>query len=282
MIPLHATPSSGWVFGPISTVTVVWLVAVGVIYLAAWRRTDRSRTGPKRVSALLLGLAALGLAIIGPLDHAADRSFAAHMVQHLVLIQVAAPLILMGRPVQVILAAAPRHGTRRALQAVAVPRAGRWTLATIGHPAVILVLLTGVVAFWHLPGPYQAAVVSEPIHWLEHASFFLAGLLFWRLFISPVPRHHKLGPHAAFGLLFATCMALGLVAGAITVTPDILYPVYLDDFPSVEAALRDQRIGGGVMWLSGGIYFALIFALLFKSQRSADDSSAPGIAATDC
>jgi len=256
-------------------VLVPLLTAAGVGYLIALRAARRSgrRLPPAwRAVAYFAGLAALAVALLGPPDHFNGVLFWVHMVQHLLLMLVAAPLLVLGRPIWLALwALAPR--TRRGiLRATLGSRPVRSSLSLLTHPLTVLFLYNGSFIAWHLPSLYQAAVVNELVHELEHASFFGTALLFWQVLLDPRPWRPRLSTEAAVLLLFITWMASDLLCATVTLSSELLYPIYAaQPRPWRLSPLGDQRLGGAIMWAAAGVlYVALLLAFLaYPAMRRA-------------
>jgi cytochrome c oxidase assembly factor CtaG len=121
---------------------------------------------------------------------------------------------------------------------------------------------------------YQAAVRSQLLHELEHATFFSTALLFWWVLVEPVPRSHRLGPISRLLVLFASWMIGDLLGATLTLAPELLYSLYADT-PKLGGLtpLADQRLGGLIMWVGGGGLFAalLIGFLAYPHLRRRDD-----------
>src|SRR5207249_3139507 len=168
----------------------VVLIAVALAGWAYGRGFRRLRGRARRraeAAAYFGGLGAVAVALASPLDHLASRSLSAHMTQHLVLVLVAAPLLVMGRPVLPVLMALPvpwRRAARGLERRPAVAAAG----GILSRPTVAWLLHVSVLWAWHAPGPYQAALGSEAIHALEHASFLGTAMLFWWVALEAEPR----------------------------------------------------------------------------------------------
>lgn len=248
---------------------IVLGLAVGAAgYLVAARRAARRGHAPVpggRIASFFAGLGVLAVALIGPLDAYNDRSFTAHMLQHLALIQVAAPLLVLGRPARVVMQALPPLAIGRVLRAVIGRGAGKAMLAAALSPWVVGLLFNANLVLWHLPPAYDAALRSPLVHDLEHIGFLAAALPLWWMLLGPFQRHAPVPSHAAYGLSFASCMAGGTVALALIFAPFPLYPWYrVAANPWGLSALADQRLGGIIMAVGGAIYFALLFALLWR------------------
>jgi putative membrane protein len=246
-----------WAHGPATPDTIASdvrlevllpLLLLGVLYVLGWSRLSRRPFAARRAVFMLVGLTALALALLSPLDQLADRLFAAHMVQHMLLIVVAAPALLLADPFPAVVWALPhawRLGCRRWIvrgSAIGLT----WRTATAIPAAWIAFTLTLWV--WHVPAAYDAALSHRWLHDVEHLSFFAAALLFWWPVIHPAPRFRRGAPYPT-RVVYLTLgafqtAALGL---AITLAPTVLYRSYLK-----TGALEDQTWGGVVMWGFGG------------------------------
>lgn len=280
-------------------------VVYGLAYSAAYR-ARRTVPRPWRAYAYLTGVLTLGVALLGPLDDWSGVLFSAHMVQHLLLMVVSPPLLALGRPVQVLLRGLP-SAPRRALlrQTLGRPQV-RGLLAKLVHPIALALAVNGSVLIWHLPALYGAALRQPFIHELEHACFFGSALLFWWALVGPeLPRAHRLSTSAALLLLFTTWMASDLLGATLTLASTTLYPDYATTptaWGLTVTALADQRLGGLIMWVGGGVVYATVMVgrlvapylsprrdpLAVRSSRRASRPSANGqgrrtfgVAATD-
>jgi putative membrane protein len=243
----------------------------GALYALGWYRLARRQPGAAPWTRLLIafaGLAAIAVALISPLDALAERLFVAHMVQHMLLILVAAPALLLANPFPIVLWALPA--------AVRV-RAGRWLrraslfgrLWRVATAAPLAWLAyAGTLWAWHLPSAYDAALSDHVIHDAEHLSFFLSAMLFWWPVIDPAPHFRRPTPYAlriVYLMLAAfQTAALGLL---LTLAPVPLYQSYAAaSGPTGLDALEDQAWGGVVMWGLGGLIEMLaVLVLLYRS-----------------
>jgi cytochrome c oxidase assembly factor CtaG len=267
--PLHATANAeswlrAWHLDPI---LAPLLTAAGVGYLIAYQTVQRSGRRPPpiwRATAYFAGLAALAVALLGPPDHFNGVLFWVHMVQHLLLMLVAAPLLVLGRPVSLFLLALPPGPRRRVLRAALGFHPARRAISLALHPLSVFLLYNGSFVLWHLPSLYQAAVASPLVHELEHASFFVTALLFWQALLDPLPWRRRLSTEAAVLLLFATWMVSDLLCATVTLSGELLYPIYATQpKPWGLSSLGDQRLGGAMMWAAGGVlYIALLLGRL--------------------
>jgi putative membrane protein len=245
-----------------------WWYLLGV--RRVWGRAGRGRgVAPWRVACWLAGTLVVAIALLSPLDALGGALFAAHMVQHLLLMLVAAPLLALGEPLLPLLWAAPR-GARRAAGAwwhrATVLRRG-WRTAT--RPTVAWALHVATVLAWHAPRWYDAAERSEPLHVLEHATFFVTALLFWYVLTDRQARR-RLGTGGAVLYLFAAAMASTLLGAAISLAP---HPWYTSHYGTTRAwgltPLEDQQLAGLIMWVPGGlVYLVALVPILVRVLRT--------------
>lgn len=259
-----------WVPDP---VVVIGALIAGALYLLGngrlrevGRHTGRGPIiSPLRVACFWSGLVVLLIALASPLDTATATVFSAHMIQHVLLIAVAPPLILLGNPLAVMMNGLPRSW-RRPLTQLPHRIPGLDTIIrTITQPVVAFLLHLAAVWFWHVPSLYDAAVQSERIHFLEHLSFVATAFCYWWAIIPMGGRaRHTISPPLGILSVFAMGMQ-GVALGAIlTFSGSVIYPVYLDrsDLWGISA-LSDQRLAGLIMWIpAGSVYVAIALVLL--------------------
>ena len=254
---------------PFLTLAALGILALGYLSLLAWtaprRRSPWAAAGP--AAAWLLGLAALAAALASPLERLAEDSVAAHMVQHLLLTIGAAPLLVLADPVPRLLTALPPRLRRPAVRP--------WAAAVRGarRPGVVLgvaVFYLAVVAAWHLPGAYEAAVRSTAVHVVEHATFLGVAVAFWWSVLR-VPRR-RLGQLVA-GLVAVLVPAFGeaVLGGLMMLSSTPWYEIYV--VRSAEHGLdplADQQVAGAILWAAGTpVYLLAAAVLLLRLLRSA-------------
>jgi putative membrane protein len=241
---------------------------------ALWGRAGTGRgVGWRQIACFSGGLAALLLALVSPLDALSSALFSAHMVQHLLLMLVAAPLLVLGRPLLPFLWALP-PSKRRPL-ARWWKRAGpaRRAWRAISAPAVVWVINAAALWLWHLPGPYQAALRSAPLHAVEHVSYLGTALLFWWT-LAEAGAPGRLSRGAAIVYTFAMAIQGGVLGALLTFSAVPWYPFY---GPSTAAwgltPLEDQQLAGLIMWIPASlVYLAAVSALLvawFQQEEAA-------------
>ena len=238
------------------------MAALAVAYTAGrdrWGRAAQRKT-VTRLTALSFyaGLAAIAVATSSPLDGAADRSLTAHMLQHVILLTVAAPLVAIGRPIPTLLWALPARVRRRASDVAR--RTARAHARHVVACVAIAVLLQGAVMWaWHVPIAYEAAIRHPPVHLLEHTTFLLAATVAWW---SVAATAHRFRGAAAVAALLGSVPG-AVLGAAMVLSPRPWYSTYVTG--SVASALVDQQIAGVVMWAFGGMAVVITGAAFFAS-----------------
>ena len=256
------------------------IAAAALLYALGLRRRASRRRGPHTEATLFAaGLLALVLAYDSPLAALDEELFWAHMTQHTLLLAVAPPLILLGRPWATIARALPLAVRRPVARGLA---RGAWSapLRTAGRkltgPTAALALFTGTLVAWHVPALYDATLRSSALHELEHGLFLATGLLYWSQLIDSPPFRSRLG--SGQRALYATAgMAAGSILGIVLAfAPSPLYPGYADlvSRPGGISALADQHLAGGIMWVPGSISFTA--AIVFFAYRWLEETARDG------
>lgn len=265
------TPANVWQHWGGDPGALVSVVVMGILYGVGvrrlWTRAGRGHVVSRaEVAWFYLGILTLLVALCSPLDAVADTLFSAHMLQHVLLIGVAAPLAILGAPLLPFLWCVP-HDAR-----VAGGRA--WNASGMRRGAAILVLPLPAWALhtialwgWHLPGPYSAALASAPIHVLEHSCFYLTALLMWWVALKPLRGHG--GIAGSLLVLVGTMVQSGALGAILTFSGTPWY-----HSQSAGAALwhlttlEDQQLAGLIMWIPAG--FVYLIALLAVLRRVFD------------
>jgi putative copper resistance protein D len=203
--------------------------------------------------AFLAGLGGILLALASPIETYEGQLFSVHMVQHMLLELVAAPLLLLGAPATLALRAAS-PSVRRRLLTVLHSR----PLAVLTFPLVTWLLFAAVNWGWHFSTLYDQALESPPLHYLQHASFLGAALLFWWPVVGADPARWRLPRPARLFYLFLAMPQNSFLGVALMSAPAVLYPHYLTNLRSWgPTALADQNLGGIVMWVFGDLAFLI-------------------------
>jgi cytochrome c oxidase assembly factor CtaG len=218
----------------------------------------RGRAWPLwRTAVFGAGCAAIALALLSPIDDLAHDLFSVHMVQHMLLVAVGAPLILLGSPVRPLLRGLPRALRTGVVRPLARSAPLRAALHLLRQPLVSGGLYVAGLYAWHVPLLYDAALADERVHVLEHLWFMATALLFWTCVIDPEPFRARL-PYAAriVFLLLAGAAQNTILGGVLAFSTRLLYRSYegRPERYGLDAVL-DQRIGGVIMWVPGDLIF---------------------------
>jgi putative membrane protein len=258
-------PHDLWRAWSLEPAVLLGLAVPAVAYGLGLRRLWRAGPGAPAVGqavAFAAGLAAVAAALVSPLDALAETLFAAHMAQHMLLVMVAAPLLVLGAPGLPLMVALPsgwRHRLARCRQHPAAA-AGRRLLT---RPLVAWGAHVGVLWAWHLPGPYQAALASDLVHAAEHASFLGTAALFWWVVLSRDGRR-RLAPGFAVLYLFAAALQGSALGALLTLAPVPLYPLQAaGSAPWGLAPLADQQLAGLIMWIPADLVYLGTAGTLF-------------------
>lgn len=291
-VGLLAAPSSAFAHGTtplepptLSSLLFDWsldpLVTCGLLLAAAaWlliaRRVAALHPGhpvpAARTAAFLGGLAAIAVALQSGIERYDTTLFSVHMIQHLLLMLVAAPLLALAAPVtQLLRAASP--GVR-----------GRWLLpvlhstpvAVLGHPIVAWLALTVVLWFSHFSPLFDLALEDHGVHELEHGLYIASSLLFWWPVIGADPARRRM-PYAARALYLLLQLPVNSFLGmAILFAPAALYHHYASlGSPYGITALADQQAAGGIMWLAGDVAFIVAVLAVVAAWMRHEERDAP-------
>jgi putative membrane protein len=266
----------------VSSLTIqLGVYAAGLVRL--WRTAGYGRgIRPFEAAAFGTGWLTLVIALSPPLDGWSDQWLAAHMVQHELLMIVAAPLIALGAPIVALLWAMPAGVRHRTIEAARRTRlTDAWTILT--SPASAFLLYAIALWVWHVPVLYDYALEHESVHLVQHVCFFGTATLFWWGIAHG--RHGRVGYGAAVVYLFATAVHSGLLGALLTVSPRIWYAPYVERRRAGLTPLEDQQLAGLLMWVPGSLAFvagglALFAAWLRRSDRLSRFKSGPTLTPT--
>jgi putative membrane protein len=264
---------------PVPLTLVTMLTAF--LYLRGWRhlRMASVQAIPAwRASSFVFGLFLIWAALGSPLGMLDEKLLTVHMVQHLLLMTIAPPLILLGAPVMPLL-----HGLPREFVQAAGPLF-RWPLLqgigrVISQPIFCWLVAAAALVGWHIPAVFKLALLWEPLHVVEHASFLAAGLFFWWPVIQPWPSVGT-GPRWAILLyLFLATLPCDILSGFLAFCDRVVYPLYLSTPRQFGiSALEDQQCAAALMWSCVTILYLVPAAVLTtqllaaRSFRGAEDS----------
>jgi cytochrome c oxidase assembly factor CtaG len=237
------------------------LALTALVYLRGWfllRRAGLPFLPPWRAISFLAGLLSLWIALASPLDTFSGFLLTAHMVQHMILMMVAPPLILLGAPLIPLVRGLPIFAAREFAGPFLNWRVAQQVGNTLTNPIVAMLLMGGVMFAWHTPRLYELALASSSWHELEHACFFLTSLLFWWPVIQPWPSHAQWSRWAMVPYLLVADLQNTALSAILVFSDSVLYPSYATE-PRLFgfSALHDQAAAGAIMWVLGSLAYAV-------------------------
>ena len=275
--PHQGLPAS-WSIPIAATVAVV---AAMLLYLRDWRRLRRDfpeATSGSRPAAFVAGMVVLWAVIGSPLSALDHVLLTFHMVQHLLLMTVAAPLILLGTPAIALPRGLPhpvRGALGRFLRSFAFRRIGR----QVTHPAACWLAGTAVVLVWHVPEIFELGMRSHFWHAIQHATFFAAGLLFWWPVIETGPGSTTLPRSFAPLYLFLATLPCDALSAFLAFCGRVVYPSHRSAHPLFGlSALQDQECAGALMWFWVTIAYllpAIVITLRALSPSGRESAASP-------
>lgn len=254
---------TAWTLDPVVIValaTALWLYHRGRRRSAVWRNR-----------AFVAAIAAIAVALVSPLEALSGALASAHMVQHVLLVLVAAPLLAVSSPGSALLRGAPV--TLRRLPGDLRRRAGirASTLRAPSHPAAVWLLHVAALWTWHSAALYDAALTYTVLHVLEHLAFLGTGVLLWRVIVG---RRIAAGAYGASVLLvFGTAMQSVFLAFLLTFANEAWYGAYTDTTAAWGLTpLADQQLAGAIMWIPAGIVYVVVAMVLLSAWLRAADA----------
>jgi putative membrane protein len=259
------------------------LIFSALLYLRGWLRLRSNEHGNVKgwsAGSFMLGLLFIWIATASPLAALDHEMLTAHMVQHLLLMTLAPPLILFGRPRKPLAHGLPQRflkAIRRPLRSEPVQKLA----SVLTNPAFSWLAAAGALVVWHIPSVFMLGMRSQTWHGIEQASFLVTGLLFWSPVVRPLP-HALNWPEASILLyLFLATLPCDILSGFLVFCDRVVYPVFLSSPRSVGlSALEDQQCAGALMWtcvtvvylIAGAIVTARLLSPNPSRQRAEDGS----------
>jgi cytochrome c oxidase assembly factor CtaG/ferredoxin len=254
-----------WSFSP---GLLIILFFTGFLYARGWLRLRKllpQQFPNERLCCFLAGLALLFVALSSPLDAFSSLLLTSHMIQHLLLMMVAPPLILLGQPMLPILRGLPRSFTKEGLGPFlrwpALQKVGGFLVAPVF--AWFAYNLSAVA--WHVPRLYELALYSPAWHNIEHAMFFWTGILFWWSVIQPWPSRSQWARWSVIPYLLTADVVNTAISGTFVFADKVLYPTYAASPLAGISPQYDQSAAGVIMWVPGSLFY-LVPAVVIAMQ----------------
>ena len=257
----------GWTFEPLPT---LGMVAAVCWWLWAIRRVNAAHPDNpvprRRTVAFLAGMIALAFALLSGVGRYDTALFSIHMVQHVLLMLVAAPLIALAAPITLILRVSASGTRRRWILPVLHSRVVRF----LAHPVTAWLVFAAMMWAIHFSPLFDASLEDPLLHDIEHALFLTGALLFWWPAVALDPAPYRMSHPARIGYLFTQMTQNTFLAFVILNATEVLYPHYASVVrPWGMAAIDDQRLAAGIMWIAGdAIFLAAIFAVFWGWMRA--------------
>ena len=256
----------------VDPLVVAGVLTAGTAYVWAEGRARPTRQSrrptPSRRWWFLAGLAVIVVALDGPIDGAVTRSFSDHMLQHLLLTMVAAPLLILGAPITLALhASGPR--TRRWIGSAL----GSLPLRVLGNPLITWSVFFVVMWGAHVSNLYEDALRSTSVHALEHVAFLAAALLFWLPVVAADPSPGRLSHPARILYLFLAMPAMAFLGLTLASAGHVLYPTYAQ-VEGTAGALADQQLAGAMMWGGSMVLIVPALGIVLLDWMRADEREA--------
>lgn len=264
-----------WVEEPLLIIAVYVAVSVYVIGLRRLHREAPKYHFPKwRIISYFGGVLAFCIALLSPLAAYSEELFAMHMVQHLLLLIVAPPLILLGTPLIPALWTLPTEYRKRFAKLLRPGQPLGRMANILAYPMLAVAAYVICVAVWHVPNFYDAAQGRTFMHDLEHVMFYGTALLYWWPIVAPIGSNRRLKFGMAIPYLLPPFLEGMLIGALITFSDTPIYQTYqeLDVNPIWGmGTLDDQQLGGLIMWVPGGMFFLIpligTLALLLRENE---------------
>jgi cytochrome c oxidase assembly factor CtaG len=258
------SPNASWTFEPS---VLLGVVAVGWVYLRLWRAARRPQSphppGYGRLALFASGLLAILIALISPVDSLASQLLLMHMVQHVLLLDIAPILLILGltkgllRPVTRYLHAVERR------------------VGYLAHPAFAVLAYAGLMWLWHVPALYDAALRHPLLHALEHVCFAAAGTLYWWYLLSPIRSRMRIGGMGPVLYMVSTKLLVGILGLVLAFAPSSFYPFY-EHHPHYWglSPSEDQSMAGLLMALEQSLVMGTALVILFVQMLTESEREA--------
>jgi putative membrane protein len=236
---------------PVPLAVTFSLLVTALVYLRGWlslRSAFPNLIAGWRLAVFMTGLLSVWTAVASPLATLDHQSLTIHMMKHLLLMTVAAPLILAGAPAFPLVCGVPKLFIRTRRPLASLP--GRWLERCLRHPVLCWLAGTVAVIGWHLPVAFQSGMRSHGMHILEDVSFLMAGLLFWWPIVQSSPSAAR-SPRWSMALyLFLATLPCDILSAFLVFSNRLVYPFYLST-PQLFGLLplEDQECAGALMWV---------------------------------
>jgi putative membrane protein len=264
-----------------TAVSLILTIFVTLVYLRGWlhlRSTSLNVIDAWRAGSFVLGLFSIWLALASPVAVWDEALLTGHMIQHLLLMTFAPPLILLGEPVMLLLHGLPRRFVRSIIGPLFRSRPVQQLGSGLAQPALCWLAAVAALVVWHVPAAFTRGMQSQAWHVVEHASFLGTGLLFWWPVVQPWPSVSRRPDWSIILYLFFATLPCDVLSGFLVFSERVVYPVYLSTSgQSSLSVLADQQCAGALMWTCVTIVYLVAGAILSTRLLSPESSAATEI-----
>lgn len=243
-----------------------FLIIAALVYARGWvriRRGNQDMIGGWRAGSFFIGLFFVWAAVASPLAALDHELLTAHMVQHLLLMTFAAPLIWLGAPVKAVLRGLPEGFDQVVIRPLARSAPVQQLQRVLTHPAICWLGAAATLVGWHIPALFRLGMQSGAWHAFEHASFLATGLLFWWPVVQPGSTSLKMPELAILLYLFLATLPCDILSGFLVFCDRVVYPAYLSSsHPFGLTALQDQQCAGALMWTCVTVVYLVAGAIV--------------------
>ena len=268
------------VFGS-SPVSLILTIFAALAYWSGWLRLRSNSSNvieAWRAGSFVLGLFSIWVALASPIARWDEALLTGHMVQHLLLMTFAPPLILLGEPVMLLSHGLPRRFVRSIIYPLFRSRLVQQLGRELAQLAVCWLAAVAALVVWHIPAAFALGMQSQAWHVVEQASFLATGFLFWWPVIRPWPSVSRRPDWSIVLYLFLATLPCDVLSGFLVFSERVAYPVYLSTSgESNLSVLADQQCAGALMWTCVTIVYLLAGTILSTHLLSPQISNATKI-----
>ena len=259
-------------------ISLVFLTLIISIYLVGVLRLVRNTDlGKIRITSITIALFLLFFVLEGPVDHFADEMFFIHMIQHLTLMIIVAPLLLLSNPMPMFIWGIPKQLRKMISRPFSGKTIPKKIIGKLTQPKYSLTIYIIDLYFWHIPLFYNASLHHVSVHFINHIFFFATSILFWWPIIGPAPVKSKLSVIQKIIYLLVAITPSAVLAAFITFSGRILYDYTTTPLHwNVASHIEDQTLGGIIMWLPGNfLFFGILVGLFFLWAKEEEKDALP-------
>jgi cytochrome c oxidase assembly factor CtaG len=256
--------------------SAVWLTLsialTALVYFRGWlhlRSTSANVISACCAISFLLGLLLIWAAVASPIAALDHELLTVHMLQHLLLMTLAPPLIWLGAPFMTLLHGLPRQFVHTVIRPLLHSAPVRTTGSTLTQPALCWLAAAAALVGWHIPALFTLGLQSEGWHLAEHASFLASGLLFWWPLVQPWPSVSRWPELSMILYLFLATLPCDILSGFLVFCDRVVYAMYFSSsHPFGLSALEDQQCAGALMWTCVTVVYLVAGAILTAKSLS--------------